>query len=265
MSSSDESRWGFSQTFLSQFNASKACIEDKASQGKRNEAQEELLDLSKQLNEANEWLPAFDQRNCQIQLDQLRVLIADEAKEKPRFSFKRRAKPASSSAVVTTIPATSTPSVISMPVDTNTVNDINRTYLDLSTKSPLSGIHIHSIRDSIVRLPDIQVGSAILHDIQNSAIVFTGTCHQFRLHQASSVIVIFERQTPLNPVIEESNKITFMFPLGADVEVKDFSHVKETPSPNWSVVGSKLVTEQRENESVEETLKKVLPLGLQDG
>ncbi|KAL0566069.1 hypothetical protein V5O48_015945 [Marasmius crinis-equi] len=267
---SEDSRWGFSQTFLTQFSASKASVEAKISEGKRSEAQQALVDLSKQLNEANEWLPAFDQRNCQTQLDTLRALVGDEAKEKPKFAFKRKAKAAASTKTLEPISAaakTTTTSATSTNTPNNAIKDISRSIIDISSETPLSAIHIHSVNNSLIRLPDIQTGSAILHDIRNSVILFTGSCHQFRIHQAKSVFVVFGGQPPSTPIIEDSDDVRFVFPLGeeAGVEVKDFSHVKETPSPNWHVVATPASQLERQpGESEEGALTRILPLGLEN-
>ncbi|KAL1670284.1 tubulin binding cofactor C-domain-containing protein [Schizophyllum commune] len=106
----------------------------------------------------------------------------------------------------------------------------------------ISAVHIRNISDSLIVLPLIS-GSVMLHDITRSIVVVG--CHQFRMHTSKAVDVYLSITS--NPIIEHCSEIRFSpYPsaLAPDApsnglqSIQDFSHIRATPSPNWSRLDS---------------------------
>ncbi|PCH37432.1 hypothetical protein WOLCODRAFT_134530 [Wolfiporia cocos MD-104 SS10] len=110
----------------------------------------------------------------------------------------------------------------------------------------ITSLHVRNVRNSVLILPKIE-GSALLHDVSLSVIVLG--CHQYRMHTSSKVDVYISASS--NPIIEHCSGIRFAgYPrslhqrAGAEendqtnnyLAVQDFSHIRPTPSPNWSLM-----------------------------
>ncbi|KAF8208225.1 TBCC-domain-containing protein [Mycena galopus ATCC 62051] len=105
----------------------------------------------------------------------------------------------------------------------------------------ISALHIRNLTDTILLLPIIQ-GSVLLHDLRRCLVVVG--CHQFRMHTSKDVDVYLS--IPSTPIIEHCSQIRFAsYPAvlrtseisSPDVlSIQDFSHIKSTPSPNWSML-----------------------------
>jgi len=111
-----------------------------------------------------------------------------------------------------------------------------------SKQHDISALHIRNVKNSILLLPALE-GSVILHDLLNCIVVVK--CHQFRMHNSKETDVYIFIQS--NPTIEHCSSIRFgPYPSilsSTDIQqnpddllVQDFSHIKSTPSPNWSLI-----------------------------
>ncbi|KAL1717593.1 tubulin binding cofactor C-domain-containing protein [Schizophyllum commune] len=135
----------------------------------------------------------------------------------------------------------------------------------------ISAVHIRNISDSLIVLPLIS-GSVMLHDITRSIVVVG--CHQFRMHTSKAVDVYLSITS--NPIIEHCSEIRFSpYPsaLAPDApsnglqSIQDFSHIRATPSPNWTRLDNEqqadipgLLQLAKENASdLSGVLAKVLP------
>ncbi|EMD36984.1 hypothetical protein CERSUDRAFT_155385 [Gelatoporia subvermispora B] len=253
----------------------------------------DVAKLRKELTDAIGFLPAYDQRQCDLKLKEVEALLEKlraSAAPKPKFSFKRKANPTPSSPspsdnrATQAIPPAVAPSTQTGTSQTNSLILTGQThrYLTLSSLpvlqssessdlaiseishciinlTPLAGdaqeasaappsyftaLHARNITDSILILPHIN-GSALLHDLTRCIIVLG--CHQFRMHTSSDVDVYLSVLS--NPIIEHCKGIRFahypslLYPSGQPMSteskhaaVQDFSHIRATPSPNWSVL-----------------------------
>ncbi|KAJ7075112.1 tubulin binding cofactor C-domain-containing protein [Mycena belliarum] len=104
----------------------------------------------------------------------------------------------------------------------------------------ISALHIRNLTDTILLLPVIR-GSVLLHDLRRCILVVG--CHQFRMHTSTDVDVYLS--IPSTPIIEHCSRIRFTsYPTALSPKetysnffsVQDFSHIKATPSPNWSAM-----------------------------
>ncbi|KAJ7672611.1 tubulin binding cofactor C-domain-containing protein [Mycena polygramma] len=133
-----------------------------------------------------------------------------------------------------------------------TISDLHKCVVNLlpdaSDESPaqegysqISALHIRNLTDTVLLLPVIR-GSVLFHDLRRCVVVVG--CHQFRMHTSTNVDVYLS--IPSTPVIEHCSQIRFTsYPpalrvsadSSADVfSVQDFSHIKSTPSPHWSML-----------------------------
>ncbi|OBZ76662.1 Tubulin-specific chaperone C [Grifola frondosa] len=110
-------------------------------------------------------------------------------------------------------------------------------------KFAITALHVRNLTNTILMLPKIE-GSALLHDMKRCIIALG--CHQYRMHASSEVDVYLSISS--NPIIEHCFDIRFgdyptIFqspcqsrPLSTSkfLSVQDFSHIRPTPSPNWS-------------------------------
>lgn len=183
-----------------------------------------------------------------------------------RFSFKKRqaASRPLPAAVVTAEPSSQEPSssqasILSFSSRTNeiltvdlsdvcardvTLSDLAYCVVNLIAPSKLtiSAVHAQNLRNVVLLLPMIQ-SSIMLHDLDNCVVVVG--CHQFRMHTSRTVDVYLS--IPSHPVIENCSGIRIAgYPPALQREiqvaesrhasVQDFSHIKATPSPNWTLL-----------------------------
>ncbi|KAH9481509.1 Tubulin-folding cofactor C [Psilocybe cubensis] len=107
----------------------------------------------------------------------------------------------------------------------------------------LTALHARNLTNCIILLPSIE-GSALLHDMSNCILVLGS--HQFRMHSSKKIDIFLAISS--NPIIEHCNAIRFsrypstLMPalLGKKESppftVQDFSHIRPTPSPNFSTM-----------------------------
>ncbi|CAA7269898.1 unnamed protein product [Cyclocybe aegerita] len=104
----------------------------------------------------------------------------------------------------------------------------------------ISALHVRNLSHCILLLPPID-GSALLHDISHCTIVLG--CHQFRMHTSQKIDVLLSISS--NPIIEDCNGIRFgQYPATllrrekdlTSYSVQDFSHIRSTPSPHFSLL-----------------------------
>ncbi|KAI0772881.1 tubulin binding cofactor C-domain-containing protein [Trametes elegans] len=137
-----------------------------------------------------------------------------------------------------------------------TISDLDRCVVNLVPSEANVGVpsdltftalHLRNITNSVLVLPIIS-GSALLHDMKNCVIALGS--RQFRMHTSSQVDVYISITS--NPIIEHCSAIRFAdYPThlrpasSADspqdvksnyLAVQDFSHIRSTPSPNWSAL-----------------------------
>ncbi|GBE83465.1 tubulin binding cofactor C-domain-containing protein [Sparassis latifolia] len=185
----------------------------------------------------------------------------------------------------------------SLPVRTSSASDLSIADLDycvvnllpsesagqVDAKSfSITALHVRNISNSIVILPEIE-GSALLHDLTRCVIVLG--CHQYRMHTSSNVDVYLH--VPSDPIIEHCTGIRFTgyprslhaaayspgsriepVPASNHLSVKDFSHIRASPSPNWSLLPEeKLIAEpdwpgssKQDGANMDSVLDKLLPV-----
>ncbi|EJD02045.1 uncharacterized protein FOMMEDRAFT_168603 [Fomitiporia mediterranea MF3/22] len=106
----------------------------------------------------------------------------------------------------------------------------------------LTAVHIRDIKNSILILGHIQ-GSILVHNLERCILV--AACHQLRTHTSHTSHIYLHVTS--NGIIEDCSSLVFSpypstLPLPPDVRaheskhqtIQDFSHLKSTPSPNWS-------------------------------
>ncbi|KAJ7028721.1 tubulin binding cofactor C-domain-containing protein, partial [Mycena alexandri] len=208
-------------------------------------------------------------------LEELRALIP---KSKFAFKRKAPAPPTTPVPAPTAVPeASSTTQPKSVSISTNlalfshllryltkdslpptfeasdlTISDLNKCILNLlpsndslpeSSYLKISALHIRNLTDTILILPPIR-GSVLIHDLKRCVLVVG--CHQFRMHTSTNVNVYLS--IPSTPVIEHCSKIRFApypvtlqmsgHPYPSALSIQDFSHIKSTPSPHWSMLST---------------------------
>ncbi|KAI0649916.1 tubulin binding cofactor C-domain-containing protein [Trametes meyenii] len=118
---------------------------------------------------------------------------------------------------------------------------------DASADVTFTALHVRNVTNSVFVLP-ILSGSALLHDMKHCVIALGS--RQFRMHTSSNVDVYVSIAS--NPIIEHCSGIRFSdYPLSlrpalsrdaaAQIKsnclaVQDFSHIRASPSPNWSAI-----------------------------
>ncbi|KAH9854571.1 tubulin binding cofactor C-domain-containing protein [Lenzites betulinus] len=134
-----------------------------------------------------------------------------------------------------------------------TISDLDHCVVNLipSSANPdapadltFNALHVRNVTDTVLILP-ILPGSALLHDMKNCVIALGS--RQFRMHTSERVDVYISIAS--NPIIEHCSLIRFadypqqLRPASTDaaqevksnyLAVQDFSHIRATPSPNWS-------------------------------
>lgn len=106
----------------------------------------------------------------------------------------------------------------------------------------VSALHVRNLTDTVLILPPID-GSVLLHDLSRCTLILG--CHQFRMHASNNVDVFLS--IPSNPVIEHCSDVRFSeYPISLapslnqktskHLSVQDFSHIRSTPSPHWSIL-----------------------------
>ncbi|TBU45487.1 tubulin binding cofactor C-domain-containing protein [Dichomitus squalens] len=146
-----------------------------------------------------------------------------------------------------------------------TISDLNHCIVNLipSEANPnypsglaFTALHVKNLSNTVLVLPII-TGSALLHDMKNCVIALGS--RQFRIHASSQVDVYITAFS--SPIIEHCSAMHFAAypaslkhftltqssvltdPTRQDVQsnenhlaVQDFSHIRATPSPNWSTL-----------------------------
>ncbi|KAF8153247.1 tubulin binding cofactor C-domain-containing protein [Crassisporium funariophilum] len=159
------------------------------------------------------------------------------------------------SCIVNLLPATST-------TDTATGKD---------THLKISALHARNLTNCVLLLPSID-GSALLYDLSHCVIVLG--CHQFRMHSSKKTDIFLSISS--NPIIEDCHDIRFtQYPdtlntaLGTiepPFSVQDFSHIRPTASPNFSVMtdearvdAERWLISARDRPSLMSELSSILP------
>ncbi|KAI9513420.1 tubulin binding cofactor C-domain-containing protein [Russula earlei] len=295
--------------FYSQFQASHtnlvtrmdACKSDATSHNDWQELALDIRKLRKSLTDATSFLPAYDQRQYQVQMDMLEQTLEEirsASVSKTKFAFKRKT-------IKKTLSAGPTRSAIELPADASvtctfptissrshcrlslqsiptfgaghpssdlTISDLDHCIVDLcdtvetvphQSQLSFTALHVRDLKETILILPNVK-GSVLLHNLQR--------CTVFRMHNSIDVRVYLAAVS--NPVIEKCSAIAFaeypsfvslrdpsinagLPPNGKHADVQDFSHIRPTPSPNWSLLSL-------ENENWDDllTLDDSLPRGL---
>ncbi|TFK31502.1 tubulin binding cofactor C-domain-containing protein [Crucibulum laeve] len=136
----------------------------------------------------------------------------------------------------------------------------------------VSALHIQNLIDTVLILPEIN-GSVLLHDLIRCVVVVG--CHQFRMHTSQKVDVFLSISS--NPIIEHCKDIRFsQYPQqlsssgmgdkpAKELYVQDFSHIRSTPSPHWTLLGDESQDRKwpvewiRGRGNLEHTLSMLLP------
>ncbi|KAI0299453.1 tubulin binding cofactor C-domain-containing protein [Multifurca ochricompacta] len=231
-----------------------------------NDQQELALDirkLRKNLTDAIGFLPAYDQRQCRAQMDLLERTLEDIRStftSKTKFTFKRKTNVALPSAS----PVQSHSPLGSQLLEKrdgllaiatlNKLSSHSHRRLSLHGTTPhrnelsLTALRIHDLKETILILPNVK-GSVLLQNLHRCTVIVA--CHQFRMHNSTGVHVYLAATS--NPVIEGCSSIAFaeyppfvsllnpslteaLPPNGGHVNVQDFSHIRQSPSPNWFIL-----------------------------
>lgn len=288
--------WGFSQEFLPKFqaNCSALALLIQSATSSQPELWNEVAQLSKSLHDATGHLPSYDQRQCELTLKELEKsleALQTATKPKPKFAFRRTAAPSKASPHVDApTPVQNTPTNTTSNL---TIASYQNRYLNISVLptasldrasdlsisdlqgcvvnllAPLphdfSAVHIRNLKDCLLLLPLIK-GSILLHNLIHCTLVVG--CHQLRMHDSKSVDVFLDSTS--SPIIEHSSSIRFSkYPTqishkpSQDFTVQDFSHIRPTPSPNWSMLPEDVEyawpLESVADENVPDILTRVLP------
>lgn len=157
-----------------------------------------------------------------------------------------------------------------------TLSDLATCIVNLLPKDghsmDISAIHVQRLTDCVLLLPRIS-GSILLHNLSNCVLV--AGCHQFRMHSSTNADVYLSAVS--NPIIEHCSNIRFAEypdtlmqnpePQGNTAStVQDFSHIRSTPSPNWSVLPKDYRQQcwpvtPLEGQTLLDELKRILPGG----
>ncbi|KAL5514819.1 hypothetical protein ACEPAG_2135 [Sanghuangporus baumii] len=250
----------------------------------------------KKLNGATSFLPTYDRRSYESQLQGLEAQI-DVLRNKIRsgpakgsFVFKKKApsaspkratgssttKPAAQPAIteplvqVTQATPTASLQIASLshrcftlsPLPDSassitgtdlTITSIDHCIVDIlpvvedirNDRLRPRALHIRDVKNSVLILGYVQ-GSILAHNLERCVIV--AACHQLRVHNSNHTR--FHLHASSNAIIEDCTTLTFVpypesLPLDTDVRqmksahtnIQDFSHLRSTPSPNWSEGG----------------------------
>ncbi|KZT22311.1 TBCC-domain-containing protein, partial [Neolentinus lepideus HHB14362 ss-1] len=198
---------------------------------------QDLVKVRKELTDATGYLPSYDQRQYESQLnsiegnlEELRAASAPKAK----FSFRRKATKASTptttpnaiaptpSFTSTEVPPTAVTAGLSIASRSYTyltaaelgnvqatdltISDLDHCILNLVTPvgRSFSAIHVRNITHCVLLLGQVN-GSVLLHDLRRCVLVLS--CHQFRMHTSKDTDVYLS--IPSNPVIEHCSGIRF--------------------------------------------------------
>ncbi|KAL5478333.1 hypothetical protein ACEPAI_2517 [Sanghuangporus weigelae] len=292
------------QDYYTSFQATRADISNRLSSliSDQNPSKDQIAQIAqdiqterKKLNGATSFLPAYDRRSYESQLQELEVQI-DVLRSKSRsgparssFAFKKKVpnaspkqatdssttksdtQPAMTEPPVQVVQATPTaslqiaslsyryftlsplPDSASSITGTDlTITSLDHCIVDLlpaaeeknNDRLRLRALHIRDVKNSVLILGYVQ-GSILAHNLERCVIV--AACHQLRVH--SSNHTRFHLHVSSNAIIEDCTTLTFApYPesLSLDTDVRqmksahtniqDFSHLRSTPSPNWSAI-----------------------------
>ncbi|KAI9438190.1 tubulin binding cofactor C-domain-containing protein [Lactarius indigo] len=242
----------FQQDFYSQFQASRADLIARLDVAKHsptsdNDWQELALNtrkLRKYLTEATTFLPSYDQRQCQAQMELLEQSLEETRSAslpKKKFAFKRKADRPPVLAVPTLPPSPqATPpqpgldhlstvstfhtlsaqsncrlSFRSLPTfgdDTPTfdltISDLNRCIVDLCSPANIASPR-HQLSLTALHIRDLKNTILVLPHVKGSVLLHNlHTCMViFRMHSSTNVRVYLSAVS--NPVIEDCSAITF--------------------------------------------------------
>ncbi|KAH9053606.1 tubulin binding cofactor C-domain-containing protein [Lactarius vividus] len=239
----------FQQDFYSQFQASRADLIARLdaatnSPTSDNDWQELALNirqLRKQLTDATGFLPSYDQRQCQAQMDLLEQMLEEThsaSLPKKKFAFKRKGDRAPVLAMPTSLQATPPQprqdhmsavstfhklsarsncrlSLQSLPTfedDTPTfdltISDLNRCIVDLCSPAKIATPY-HQLSLTALHIRDLKDTILVLPNMKGSVLLHNlHTCTViFRMHSSTNVRVYLSVVS--NPVIEDCSAIAF--------------------------------------------------------
>ncbi|KAF4603191.1 hypothetical protein EYR38_003601 [Pleurotus pulmonarius] len=229
----------------------------------------EVAALSRRLSDVLGTLPSYDQRQHEQRVKSLEQSLEKlrAAQPKSKFAFKRKATNGTVKVTSSQKPSeTARPEAPSssnlilsshhdvylgwhnIPTPTfgssqdATIRDLTNCVVNLSSRTAgvqITALHIHNLKNCLLLLPDI-TGSVMLHDLNRCTIVVG--CHQFRMHTSKDVDVFVSISS--SPIVEGCTRIRFCRRLDPNIGqeqseplmVQDFSHIRPTPSPNWSLL-----------------------------
>ncbi|KAI8145667.1 tubulin binding cofactor C-domain-containing protein [Fennellomyces sp. T-0311] len=278
MTSSEPSATEASNKFWHEFKAERTAIEH-AIQRSAHIPKPKLADhfqtilqningLEKQLTQATEFIPSYDERQYARQIKELgRALDTARANltPKPKFTFKSRRpqqqqqqqKKVNDSARVAdketshardyedddnVVSFADMSDQLIQPAKLDNVDvllsNLERCTVILTT-GQVSALHIKNLSQCVVVCGAIR-GSVLMYGFTRSVIAVG--CHQFRMHDARSVNVLLNVSS--RPIIEDSTNITvgpyqsmnILDSVNYYDQVEDFNWLKKQASPNWRVM-----------------------------
>ncbi|KAH7882951.1 tubulin binding cofactor C-domain-containing protein [Phlebopus sp. FC_14] len=272
-----ESKWSFAEKFCRDFHVTTSELQSRlddlklkpvASLDAVQVISAEISSLARSLGDATGSLPSYDQRRCELQLKSLER-TADELCGIPtsavKFAFKRKIvkskiAPASAASPTSLLQSTSPMIGLAKPLyscryltsanfdSENTaevsMHDLDKCIINLlpndNNQMDLSAFHVQRATRCVFLLPFVN-GSVLVHDLSDCVIV--SRCHQFRMHNSTTVDVYLSISS--NPIIERCTSIRFaaypsvlcgVYEPSKYFSVQDFSHIRSTPSPNWTTL-----------------------------
>ncbi|PVF96928.1 TBCC-domain-containing protein [Serendipita vermifera] len=162
------------------------------------------------------------------------------------------------------------------------LSSLSNCVVDLTTRSggalsmiTIRALHVTGLKRCII-LTSFVEGSALIHDCEQC--VFVLACRQFRIHTSSRTDVYMHVLS--TPILEKCSNMRFgpytlpksLLPSEVSLStsqhanVQDFLWIRQTPSPNWSLLPEdQWVTEEKwpasegQFEEVESILNRLLP------
>ncbi|KAF8892925.1 tubulin binding cofactor C-domain-containing protein [Infundibulicybe gibba] len=258
-----------------------------------------LADASGSLPSYDQRQHELQLKELELSLEQLRASVAPKSK----FAFKRKANPPVITEQSLLPPKPSTPvtfqvsaeaaevkwksthvslssrsneylTLESLPEASSqhhevTISQLDNCIVNLLPALDISALHIKDLTNTLLLLPAIN-GSIILHHLNRCTLVLA--CHQFRMHSSKTVDVLLNVSS--NPIIEDCSGIRFgVYPTSLSAQgrivqnslpvVQDFSHIRPTQSPNWSLFDSQVgvwpTSPTKSREDPKKVLDNVLP------
>ncbi|OSX58376.1 hypothetical protein POSPLADRAFT_1049574 [Postia placenta MAD-698-R-SB12] len=246
-----ESNQSLAQKFYAHFHATRSEFQSRLeavkavapASGALEQLSVDVAKLRKELTDATDYLPSYDQRQYELHLKEIEESLdrlRSASTVKPKFAFKRKTPKATGTPAPSPVSSSLTPAVsvsseneptsrslalsgrshayldfTSLHFPPSAASDLTMSDLDHcivnllplaneSRSSLFTALHVRNVRNCVIILPPID-GSALLHDLTRCTLVLG--CHQYRMHTSTQVNVYLSVAS--NPIIEHCSSIRF--------------------------------------------------------